>query len=137
MTWKPFVVDQKQELFIRLTNYFNNLDTKMTRDKYLDMCEQLNKEPKSEEIPVDFTDLGETTQLAINIFNSLGDRTFPEIGYTGKDYTNLPVLIEVYGLENKELLLEVLTWLDARAIKKSSDHMKKEYDKLKRKSSGR
>ena len=116
---------------------YNNLDAKMTRDRYLEMCEQLGKEPNPDKMPPDWVDFPEQVQQAINIFGLLGDRVFPEIGYVGKDYTNLPVLIEVYGVEDKELLIEVLDFLDSRAIKKSSEEMKKELDKLKRKSNGK
>ena len=100
------------------------------------MMEQLGKEPSEEEMPPDFDDLPEIIIYAVETFNSLGDRVYPEIGYTGKDYTNLPFLLETYKVEDKEFFLEILSWLDSRAVKKSSEKMKKEYDKLKRKSSG-
>ena len=61
----------------------------MTRDRYLTMCEQLGKEPNPDEIPPDWEDFPEIVRLAINTFYMLGDRVFPEIGYIGKDYTNL------------------------------------------------
>ena len=58
---------------------------------------------------------------AIQIFNSLGDRVYPDIGYIGKDYTNLPILMEVYNIQDKELLLlDTLSRLDAQAIKSFS-----------------
>jgi len=112
---------------------YQNLETGMTRNKYLDMCEQLGKEPSDKEIPPDWEDFPEIVQEAINTFNQLGDRVYPEIGFVGKDYTNLPHYIEIYGIANKEFFLEVISWLDSRAIKKSSETLKKEYDKLKRK----
>lgn len=108
----------------------------MTRESYFNMCEQLGKEPNPDSIPPDLDDLPESVQEAIIIFNSLGDRVYPEIGYVGKDYTNLPILFEIYGVENKELALDVLTFLDSRAIKSSSEQLKKQYDKLKRQNSG-
>jgi hypothetical protein len=109
----------------------------MNRDKYLDMMEQLGKEPLEEEIPPDFDDLPEIVVQAVNTFNSLGDRVYPEIGYIGKDYINLRFFLDVYDIEDTEYFLEILSWLDSRAIKKSSDQLKKEYDKLKRNSSGK
>ena len=112
---------------------YKNLDTGMTRNKYLDMCEQLNKEPDDDEIPPDWEDFPEIVVDAINTFNQLGDRVFPEIGYVGKDYTNLPYFTEMYEVQDTEFFLEILSWLDSRAIKKSSENLKKEYDKLKRK----
>ena len=108
----------------------------MTRERYLDMMEQLGKEPVENEIPPDILDLPEIIVDALNTFNNLGDRVFPEIGYVGKDYTNLPFFLEAYGVTDKEFFLEILSWLDSRAIKRSSEQLKKEYDKLKRKSSG-
>lgn len=108
----------------------------MTRDRYLDMMDQLGREPIQEEIPPDWEDLPEIMMCAVSTFNVLGDRVFPEIGYVGKDYTNLDHYVEVYGIEDKEYFLEILSWLDSRAIKKSSEQLKKEYDKLKRKSGG-
>lgn len=137
MTLTTFVQEERAEALKRLEKMYNNLDAKMTRDRYLEMCEQLGKEPTLESIPPDWQDFPESVQLAINIFGLLGDRVYPEIGYVGKDYTNLPTLIEVYGVEDKDLLIEVLDFLDSRAIKKSSEQMKKELDKLKRKSSGK
>jgi len=108
----------------------------MTRSKYLDMMEQLGKEPVQEEIPPDWEDLPEIMMCAVATFNMLGDRIFPEIGYTGKDYTNLQHYLNIYSIEDTEYFLEILSWLDSRAIKKSSENLKREYDKLKRKSSG-
>lgn len=108
----------------------------MTQERYFEMCEQLGKDPIPEEVPPDMGDFPEIVQIAIVIFNTLGDRVYPDIGYVGKDYTNLPVLIEIYGVEDKELLIDVLSFLDSRARKQSSESLKKERDKLKRKSSG-
>ena len=124
---------QKSQSLERLERMYKNLDTGMTRNKYLDMCEQLNKEPDDEELPPDWEDFPELIQNAINTFNQLGDRVFPEIGYVGKDYTNLPYFTEMYEVQDTEFFLEILSWLDSRAIKKSSENLKKEYDKLKRK----
>lgn len=108
----------------------------MTQEKYLKICEQLGQEPNIDKMPPDWNDLPEIVQVAINTFNSLGDRVFPEIGYVGKDFTNLPLFIDIYDVDDVDYFLEILNWLDARAIKKSSEKLKKEYDKLKRKSSG-
>ena len=99
--------------------------------------EQLGKEPIEEELPPDFDDFPEIVIDAISTFNMLGDRVYPEIGYVGKDYTNLNVYMDLYQIEDKEFFLELLHWLDSRAIKKSSDQVKREYEKLKRKSSGK
>jgi hypothetical protein len=112
---------------------YKNLDTGMTRNKYLDMCEQLEQEPKDTEIPPSWEDFPDIVVNALNTFNSLGDRVYPEIGYMGKDYTNLNHFIDIYEVTDKEFYLEILSWLDSRAIQKSSDQLKRDYEKLKRK----
>ena len=105
----------------------------MTKDQYLMMCEQTGEEIDWDKCPPDWEDFPEIIQQAINTFNQLGDRVYAEIGYTGKDYTNLNTYIEIYGIEDRGFFLEVLQFLDSRAIKKSSDDLKRQYDKLKRK----
>lgn len=115
---------------------YKNLDAKMTRESYFNMCEQLGKEPDPKHIPPDMNDLPDLVQTAMIIFNTLGDRVYPDIGYVGKDYTNLPILFDIYGVEDRELAIDVLTFLDSRAIKASSEEIKKMHEKLKRKSNG-
>jgi len=41
--------------------------------------------------------------------------------------------LEIYDVNDKEFFLEIISWLDSRAIKKSSENLKRQYDKLKRK----
>ncbi len=107
----------------------------MTRDRYLKMCEQLGKEPDPKEIPPDMEDFPEIAVLAMTTFSHLGDRVYPDIGYMGKDFTNLPYYIEQYGIDrdDQELFLEILTFLESRAIENSQETLKRERDKLKRK----
>ena len=105
----------------------------MTRERYFKMCEQMGQEPNPEEIPPDMEDFPEIAILALNTFSSLGDRVYPDIGYMGKDFTTLPYSIEMYGVEDNELFLEILTYLESRAVKQSQETLKRERDKLKRK----
>lgn len=128
---------EREEALKRLEKLYNNLDAKMTQERYLEMCSQLGKEPNPEEMPPEISDFPEVVQIAMVIFNTLGDRVYPDVGYVGKDYTNLPVLVDIYGVEDLELCMDVLSFLDSRAIKTSSDQLKKEREKLKRKSSGK
>lgn len=108
----------------------------MTKDRYFEMMQQLGREPIEDEIPPSWEDFPEDVLDAVAVFNLLGDRVYPDIGYVGKDYSNLGYLSDVFEVDNQELLVQVLNFLDSRAIKKSSDELKKERDKLKRKSSG-
>lgn len=105
----------------------------MTRERYLKMCEQLGKEPDPEEIPPDMEDFPDIAIHALNTFSSLGDRLVPDVGYMGKDFTNLPYYMKFYGVEDEQLFLEILTWLESRAIDRSHESMKREREKLKRK----
>lgn len=97
------------------------------------MQEQLGREPDPEKCPPGLEDFPEVFIEAIEIFNLMGDRVYPEIGYMGKDYTNLPDILKVKKIESTELLLEILSRLDNNAIKESQERLKREYDKLKRK----
>lgn len=106
----------------------------MTKDKYLAICEQLGQEPLETKCPPDFEDFPESVQQAVLVFNKLGDRVYPEIGYMGKDYTSINLHMEVVGVTNKEIFLETLVRLDEFMIKKSSDQLKKARDKVKSKS---
>ena len=107
----------------------------MTREKYLELMAQLGKEPNEEEIPPSMEDLPIAAQEAINIFNALGNRLYPEIGYTGKDYTNLPLLLSYCATSDNDFVVEIILWLDAQAITKSNKKLEKAYEKLKRSSS--
>lgn len=105
----------------------------MTKDRYLEMCEQMGQEPKLEEMPPAWEDFPDIARDAINTFASLGDRIYPEVGYVGKDYTKLPYYLNLYSIKDTELFLEILRLLESRAIQNSQDILKKERDKLKRK----
>lgn len=120
----------------RLEKWQKNNDVGMSKDKYLDMKEQLGQDPDMEECPPGDEDLPAIIIDAINIFNMLGDRVYPDIGYIGKDYTNLPIFLEVFQIDNVDLTMDALSRLDAHAIKKAQEALKREYDKMKRKNRG-
>lgn len=133
MTSATFVEEQKELLWKRIEDWQKHSDVGMTKEKYLEIQEQLGREPNPDRCPPGIEDLPEIAISALQIFGSLGDRVYPDVGYVGKDYTNLPIFIELYSIDNIELLMEILSRLDAHAIKKSQEHLKREYDKLKRK----
>ena len=120
-------------MFQRLERFFKNSESKMTRERYFKMCEQLDKEPIEDEIPPDWEDFPEIVVDAINTFQNLRDFIVADIGYLGKDYTNLPYYIQIYDIQDIELFLEILTTLESRAVKQSQEQLKRERDKLKRK----
>jgi hypothetical protein len=96
------------------------------------MCEQIGKEPDPEEIPPEVEDFPLDVQKALLLYNKLGDRIYPDIGYLGKDYTQLPIYMDVYEIDNKRIFLETLLRLDSKMIQKSSANLKRERDKLKK-----
>lgn len=110
----------------------------MTAERYFNLCEQLNQEPVESEIPPDWGDLPEIVQIALNMYSRLGDRLVAELGFVGKDYSLLETLLKQEGLHpsDEELVVEVITWLENRQIKRSADHLKKEHEKMKRKNQG-
>jgi|TARA_B110000908_G_C10202809_1_gene426158 hypothetical protein len=93
----------------------------------------MGQEPVEEEVPPDWEDFPHIVVDAMQAFHSLGDRIYADIGYVGKDFTNLNHYIQIYEVEDKELFLEILTFLESRAIKQSHEALKREREKLKRK----
>ena len=107
----------------------------MSKDQYLEMCEQMGEEPDWEKCPPEWGDFPDLVIDSVNIFYSMGDRMYPEIGYVGKDYTNFNFLLEQYNIEDyqKDFVFDLVLWLDGRQIEASQKRLKAEYDKLKRK----
>lgn len=100
------------------------------------MQEQLGREPDMDRCPPGTEDFPEIIQIAMAIFGFLGNRVYPDIGYIGKDYTNLPILLNIFDVDNVDIVMETLSRLDNHAINKSQSSIKREHDKLKRKSRG-
>jgi len=98
------------------------------------MVEQTGEEIDWDRIPPDAEDFPESVITALNIYNSLGNRMYPDIGFVGKDYTNLELLYNFYYIEekDKDFIFEILIYLEGVDIEKSQRRIKAEYDKLKR-----
>lgn len=109
----------------------------MTKDKYLSMCAQMGTDPNESKCPPDYEDFPVPVQQAIEVFNRLGDRVYPDIGYMGKDFTALPLHMEVVKVSEKDIFLEALVRLDAFLIAKSAEQMKKARDSAKKKGNGK
>jgi hypothetical protein len=117
----------------RVKSYLKFSSSKMTKDRYLEMCDQLGKEPVESEIPIGWEDLPDIAIVAINTFNMMSDRIAADIGFMGKDFTNLPHHIEIHEIHDKESFLEILHLLESSAIERSNEQMKRAQDKAKRK----
>lgn len=121
-----------EELWTRLERWQANFDAGMTAEKYYMMCDQLGEEPNPDKIPPEISDFPTDVQTAMILYNKLGDRIIADIGYMGKDYTQLPVYMDVYEVEDRKLFLETLLRIDSKVIEKSAAAMKAERDRIKR-----
>jgi len=99
------------------------------------MCEQTGEEIDWDRCPPDAEDFPDSVLTAISIFNMLGDRIYGDVGYIGKDFTNLPFIFNHYHIIEKvqqDWIFELLLFLDNRAIAESRKQIKASYDKMKK-----
>jgi len=125
----------KEKIEKKLKLFLDHNKIGMTKDQYLRMCEQTGQEIDWERCPPDLEDFPDSVHTAISIFNSLGDRTYGDVGYTGKDFTNLELLFKLYkvkDLKEKDYIMELLLCLDSQSIKNSQEQIKAQYDKIKK-----
>ena len=107
----------------------------MTKDQYLRMMEQTGEEIDWEKCPPDAEDFPPNVIDAMNIYNTLGNRIYPEVGFIGKDFTNYSLYKELYKIEpyEEDWLMELLIFLEDRDIVASRKAIKAAYDKAKSK----
>lgn len=107
----------------------------MTKDQYLRMVEQTGEEIDWERCPPELSDFPDSVLDSLNIFYSMGNKVYPEIGYVGKDYSNRKVLFELYKIEEYQIewIMELLLFLENETVSESQRQLKAEYDKIKRK----
>ena len=72
--------------------FLDNKDVGMSKDQYLEMMEQMGEDPDWDKCPPDWEDFPDLVITALNIFHSMGDKVYPEVGYIGKDYGNFDFL---------------------------------------------
>jgi len=100
------------------------------------MVEQTGEEIDWDKCPPDQEDFPDSIITALNIFYTLGDRVYPDVGFVGKDYTNLNFLYEYYNIKHtseKEWIWELIHVMETEAIKESQRQIKASLDKIKRK----
>jgi hypothetical protein len=64
------------------------------------MCEQTGQEIEWDRCPPEIEDFPNSVHTSMNIYNSLGDRIYGDVGYTGKDFTNLNLFFDLYKVDN-------------------------------------
>lgn len=88
----------------------------MTKEQYFEMCEMLNSEPVDSEIPVEFDDLLDITQQALELYSYLPDRWEGMSGtFMGKDYSIVFDLFNVYEIIEKteqRIMLKIMALTD-------------------------
>ena len=107
----------------------------MTKDQYLRMCEQTGEEINWDRCPPDLEDFPDSVITAIQIYNALGDRVYSDVGFTGKDFTNLSLMFNLHYINStihKEWLTELLLILDSQQIKESQERIKAQYNKIRK-----
>lgn len=102
----------------------------MTTERYIRMCEEFGDEVDLDTIPPDYMDFPSYVHTAIQIFNALPDNytsTMESVLYIGKDYSALPILFELYLVDDcdKMLVFTVVQFLDSRARRKAVEAAKK------------
>jgi hypothetical protein len=88
----------------------------MTKDAYFEMCEMMGTEPDPDEIPVEFADLPDVVQQALEIYGFLPDRwEGMSATFLGKDYSIAFDLFKTYEVDNyveQRLLLRIMSVID-------------------------
>lgn len=98
--------------------YYRNAQTGMTKERYYELKKQLNQEVVESEVPIDFSDLMETVQEYIILFNYLPDKYEGMSGtYMGKDYACLKIFMDILKIEDGKLALLFLNKLDGIRMK--------------------
>lgn len=133
MTLPIFKEAEEQYTIQLIQKFLKDQDSPITKEKYLEVQKQLGKEPDPKYMPLGYEDLPEDAQLALIIYNKLGNRIYGDVGFTGKDYTNLPILIERHNIYDTALLIDLLNVIDIYYIEKNQRQIKKMYDDMKKK----
>jgi len=90
----------------------------MDTEQYLQMCEQMGWEPKEEEMPKDPAYLSYNVQGALLLYNALPDNWEGMSGtWMGKDYSGLMDIMNIYQLDNKREVFDLLKIAEGEASK--------------------
>ena len=96
------------------------------------MCKQASVKPDPHRIPIAFEDLPYEVSMAIQLRKKLRS-TYGSAGmsgcfYTGKDYTTLPLLFELYEIDQKYMLpiFEIIHELEEDEMAASVEAIKKQ-----------
>lgn len=78
------------------------------------MCEQMGWEPIEEEIPLDPASFDLEVQQALVLLNTLPDKWEGMSGtWMGKDYSGLGTIMDIYDIEDRRQVFELLQVAEA------------------------
>jgi len=82
------------------------------------MCEQMGWEPKEEDIPMEVDSLSYNAQCALVLFQALPDNWEGMSGsWLGKNYSGLMDIMNIYQMDNKKEVFELLKVAETEAGK--------------------
>lgn len=90
----------------------------MSIEQYLQMCEQMGWEPREEEMPIDVSTLSVEAQQTLLLLNALPD-IWDSMGgnWLGKDYSGLGAVLDIYEIEDRKTVFELLKCAEAELNK--------------------
>jgi len=85
----------------------------MNQDQYIQMCEQMGWEINEHELPKDASNLSIEAQCALLLLNSLPDKWDGMSGtWLGKDYSGLEAIMNIYEIQERREVFELLKVAD-------------------------
>lgn len=81
----------------------------MSADQYIQMCEQMGWEIDMKQLPKDPSELSYEAQAALLVLRSLPDNWDGMNGtWLGKDYAGLSAIMDIYEIDNRREVFELL-----------------------------
>ena len=85
----------------------------MTKEHYLEMCEMLKTEPVEENTPVEFDDLPDDVQMAMQVYNMLQDNWDTVNGiYLGKIRVGITEIFRLLDVEDHKTTFLIVSIID-------------------------
>jgi hypothetical protein len=132
LTSKRFVQEEQESNYDVLERFLKQTGS-ITKEQYLKLVEQRGIEPDITKMPLDMEDLDPDLQIAFSIYYKLGNRVDGNVGFVGKDYTNLPIFMEVYSIFDKLYLLDLLVAIEVHYIRENQKAVEKMFKDSKKK----
>lgn len=99
----------------------------MTKETYYEMCEMLGTQPVPEEIPVEYSDLPNEVQYALEIYPKFRDDWDSMNGdYMGKNFSGISDIFDILEVpkEDRKDLFDLLNLIDRHRAESIADRKK-------------